>query len=697
MPLISETKLLEQWKKQKAISEGALAKQYQRAKENYNFHYGNKKSYAVNLNGDTREPVVFNKVKPYIDSVVGFMIQLRRRPEYQARVMDKVEQQEFSEYMNSLSNYARDNGNFDTLETRQDREMLITGVGAIDTNIIYENDPNGEIAGECVRIIDIGYDPMSTEPNMINSRWVYRRKVYSLEEALKRFKGSKPEDFEGYNEDTSVNYVYNPAGGEYDKIGSAGQEEGDLIEVYYYQYWKLETYFRAKNPLYDIEDQATAALVAEFMNTMKEKRAEISKENEQDDIFDFDPFAEYLIMTPKIKGDMEKLFSEFNIEFEYQQYLKKCYYTAILSGKTVFSHFKSPDQQSFTIKFKTGCYDPTQKVWVGMVDSLKEPARYGSKALTEILYVIAANSKGGVMYERSAVDNPQKFEQQYASTKAAIMVEDGAVSGNKIAPKAQPALPTGYEGIYQLADVALGEVSGINKEFLGSSENKAVSALLEAQRIKQVVTTLADYFDSIALYQKEHARLMIVFLQMLAENSQGRLISILGEDGAKKYIAIDRSKFADEYDIEIGEAPTSATQKQETTTILLTMADKLALLGHNIYPLLIDYLQIKQSDKIKLKQVLMPSPEQEAEKARQMAEIQAIEQEVNVALVENQKANAARNLAQAQKIMAEIPKVEADADESRANTAKILNEAQQKSFENELLKKMPIQDLNVTV
>lgn len=697
MPLISETKLLKQWEKHKSVSEDALSRQYRRAKENYAFHFGNKKSYAVNLNGDARQPVVFNKVKPYIDSVVGFMIQLRRKPEYQARLTDEIKQQEFSEYMNSLSDYARGNGNFDSLETRQDREMLITGIGAIDTNIIYEKNPDGEIAGECVRVIDLGYDPMADEPNMLNGRWVYRRKVYALDEALKRFKGSEAEDFEGYDADTSVNYVYNPMGGEYDKIGYAGQEEGDLVQVYYYQYWNLEKYYRAKNPLYDIEDQSTAALLADFMKTMQENRLAMSKESEQDDIFEFNPFAEYLIMTPKIKADMQKLFSEFQIEVEYQEYLKKCYYTAVVSGKTVFSHFKSPDQQGFTIKFKTGCYDPTEKVWTGMVDALKEPARYGSKALTEILYVIAANSKGGVMYERSAVDNPQKFEQQYASTKAAIMVEDGAVSGNKIQPKAQPALPTGYEGVYQISDAALGEVSGINKEFLGSSENKAVSALLEAQRIKQVVTTLADYFDSISLYQTEHARLMITMLQMIAENSEGRLISILGQDGARKYIEMDKSRFADEYDIDIGEAPTSALQKQETTTVMLSFADKLALLGQNIYPLIVDYLPIKQSDKIKLKQALMPDPAQAKAQAEAEAEARAIEKEVNLALAEAQRGNAARSMASAQKTIAEIPKIQADTDKSRADTTRTLNEAQQKAFENQLMKKMPIQNLNVSI
>ncbi len=695
MPLLNEKKLLRKWDKERSISENALSKQYRRAKENYAFHFGNKKSYAVNLNGDARQPVVFNKVKPYIDAVVGFMIQLRRKPEYQARMTDIEQQQDRSAYMNALSDYARDLGNFDQLETRQDREMLITGIGAIDTNILYEDNPDGEIKGEVVRIVDIGYDPMDSSPNMSEGRWRYRRKIYSKEEALKRFQGSKIEDFEGYTEETNIDYVYNPSGGEYDKIGFAGQAEQDLVEVYYYQYWDLEKYYRARNPLYEIEDESTATLLADFMRTMVDNRKKITDEKDGDDIFDFDPFAEYLIMTPQIKADMQKVFDQFDLEVDYQDFLKKVYYTAILSGEKVFSYFKSPDQQGFTIKCKTGNYDPIEKVWVGMVDSLKEPARYGSKALTEILYVIAANSKGGVMYERSAVDNPQRFEQQYASTKAAIMVEDGGI--NRILPKAQPALPTGYEQVYNMSDAALAQVSGINKEFLGASENKAVSALLEQQRIKQVVTTLADYFDSISLYQKEHARLMITFLKILAQNSRGRLVAILGEDGAKKYIQMDISRFVDEYDVEITEAPTSAAQKEQTINVMITLADKLAVMGQNIYPVVIDYLPIKQSDKIKLKQALIPSPEEQQATMIAKQEQAEIEKAVNLSVAKAQEANAMRNMAQAQKIVSEIPKVEADTDKTMAETAKTLNEAQKIVLENSVINSLPMQNINVTV
>ncbi len=701
MPLLKDSKLIEQWEEQEQISVDGLSSQYAAARDDHQFHSGDEMAYTATVEDKgQRSAVVFNRVKPFVDAVNGFMVQLRRKAEYQARITDSEKQQLFSSYMNDFADYARKNANMDTLEARQNREMLITGYGAIDTNVIYTKNPDGEVAGENIRFSDVGWDPQAAEANLLDARWVYRRKKFNRDEALKRFKGSKPEDFESYDDDRDTSFFYNPFGGEYDKIGIGSQQTEDLVEVYYYQWWDLEKYYRMKNPLFEIEDPATASLVAEMMERMRNKRKEVSTPEEVDDLFEFDPFDEFLVMTPKIRGDMTELFKRFNVEFDAaQEFLKKVYYTAILSGTTIFQKFKSPDQQGFTIKFKTGTFDPTGKVWYGMVASLKEPAKYSNKSLTEILYVIASNSKGGVMYEESAVEDPVRFEQQFATTKAAVRVADGALSGGKIQPKAQAALPSGYENVLAISNKALEEVSGIHKEFFGGSENKQVSALLEAQRINQVISTLADYFDSISLYQVEHARLMTTYIRILAQNSEGRLISIIGPEGALRYEELSEDRMVDEYDVDIAEAPTSATQKQESAAVIMQFADKVAAFGQNVYPLVVDYLPIKHSDKQKLRDALTPDPQETAQQ-QQIAQQQAADQKaLQDSIIEGQKANAAKDIATAQKTMAQIPNEVAERDETRANTVKTLAEAQQKTVENEVLKSRSItgEDIRVVI
>ena len=699
MPLLNNDDLIKQWELHKGISEGSNNYQHGKAREAHLYHAGDESVYRSSVQDKgVRNQVVFNKIKPFVDSVKGFMIQLRRKPKYLARVIGSEKQEEYSSYMNSVSDYIRSNGNMDQLESRQDLEMLIAGYGAIDSNILYEKNPDGEVVGENIRYSDIFWDPQSQEQNLLDSRWVFRRKAYGMKEALKRFKGSNEEDFERYDPDTDNGYSYIP-GGEYDKSTAGGKQEDDLVEVYYYQYWKLEKYFRALNPLFESElDEPTLSLIAEMLIDMMEKRSKVSEPEDVEDVFEFDPLAEFLIMTPTIYKDVKFVFEKFGLEIEALDYLKKTYYTAILSGTKVFKKFKSPDQQGYSIKFKTGNFDPVKRLWYGMVAAMIEPSKYANKALSEILYVIASNSKGGVMYEDSAVDDPKRFEQQYASTKAAIKVNDGALSGNRIQPKAVSALPTGYENIYQVANQSLDQVSGISREFLGTSANTQVSALLETQRINQVIATLAGYFDSISLFQKEQARLMTTYIRMLAENSKGRLVALIGEDGAKKYDVLSEDRIMDEYDIDITEAPITPAQQQETAKVLSELSDKLFQTGKNIYPLVIDYIPgIKEVDKLKIKQAILPNSE-EVQAQEQIAQRAALREHLlQESLMNSQNAKSQKDLADTEKTKADIEKINVEVKETLANTVKIIEEAKQKSVENELLKSRSAEDINVVI
>lgn len=697
MAIPSDKKLLEQWNRHQMISEGSLDTQHRKAAENHAFYAGDKMAYSASvMDKGSKRMVVFNTVKPYIDSVAGFMVQLRRRPEYLARITDKEQQESYSSTLNDFSDYARDNANLSQLESKQNKEMLITGYGAIDTNVIYEMNPDGEVKGENIDYDDIFWDPQANEPNILDSRWLYRRKKFNRKEASKRFPGSSPGDFEGYIDDNDEEYLNDNSTWRKGQLrpDRKGARE-DLVEVFYYQYWKLETYFRAENPLYELTDPELVLQLSQVLQVMQQNRLEENADGNIEDYFEFDPLAEFLIMTPSIKRDVVAAFGRFGIDIEVQRYNKKVFYTAIITGETVLDKFRSLDQQGFTIKFKTADYDYANDRWIGMVDSLKEPALYMNKSLTEMMYVIASNSKGGVMYEESAVDDTQKFEQQYATTKAAIQVNDGALSNGRIQPKATAAMPTGYENIHAISSQSMGQVTGINKEFLGSSENKQVSALMESQRIAQVVSTLACYFDSIALYQTEHARYMITLINVLIDNSAVRMIKITDNEGDVSFKEVSKDDLAEEYDVVISEAPTSQAQKEVTTNILVQVADKLLLSGQNIYPQVVDYLPIKEKVKRKLKEAMSPEPTPEQQQQQQA--LQKIQMEGQLMQLAKDKGDVSFKRAQTAKTMAEIPGTEADTDKTRADTIKSLAEGEQTQLENKTIQSTPINQLNVNI
>lgn len=603
--MISNDKLLKQFLKDKKRSESDLAYQWNQASINQAFYAGDQMYYQTSINDNGRKSTVtFNRVKPFISSVAGFMIQTRRKPNYQAVLQDSEDQQKRSEYLNALSDQYRANANADQVETQQDIDMLIAGYGAIDSNQDYEKNPDGEIVMERISPLDVGWDGMARSPNLLDARFVWRRKSYLKDEAMELF-GGDDEDYSQTVQESKPQYY--PPGGVINAVSYDMESPNpDMVDVYYYQWWERKAYYRAENPLQQLppEMQQRFYLAMQAMAEFREE--DEGYEGDVDDLFEFDASAPYLTVDGTLKKDINALFAKLDIEIDWIKRFRKCYYTAICTEKKVFQQFKSLDQEGFTIKFKTGDWDARRKCWFGMVTQLREPAKYANKALTEILYVIASNSKGGVMYEEDAVDNPSRFEKEWATTKAAVKVKTGALSGGKIQPKAAAALPTGYENVLSESKDALFGVTGVNPEYLGSSENKQVSALLESQRIKQVVTTLASYFDAITLYQKEHARLMITLMRALAQNSQGRLIKVLGEDGAVRFEQLMADSMADEYEIDIGEMPDSAAQKDEMAKLAMDLTTTLLPAGMNLLPVTAKYLPFKQSDIRQIMEIAAP-------------------------------------------------------------------------------------------
>jgi len=259
----SDKDIIKQFDDHKDRTSSGLAKQYKTAEEDMAFFAGDKMYYEASVNDKARKRmVVFNKVKPFVSAVAGFMIQTRRKPNYLAKLKESEEQQLRSQYMNNISDYIRDNANMDQIETQQDIDMLTVGYGAVDANVDYERNPDGEVIAQRINPLDAGWDPQAREPNLLDARWVYRRKKYMLKEAMDIFDDAKAEDFEPDNQGSATQPEYFPLGGIVDKIAfDRDPGEKDMINVYYYQWWEREKYYRVVNPIYNIPDTQAAMIV----------------------------------------------------------------------------------------------------------------------------------------------------------------------------------------------------------------------------------------------------------------------------------------------------------------------------------------------------------------------------------------------------------------------------------------------------
>lgn len=681
--MLSKSAVYKKFKNDESISEAGLDLHYQTSELNHQFYSGDEAGYRVGVTtGKKRKIVIFNRIKPMINSITGFMIKLRRKPAYLAKEFNEQIRENFTDNINAYSDYLRDDANIAQVETRQDKEMLITGVGAVDNSISYLKNPFGEIMGVALRFDEVGWDPQARATNLLDARYVYRRKVMNREDASDLFSADEDE-FEAAESPLISTSTRN-------KLYAATDSdvEDDLVQVFSYQWWQYENYYRIDNPIF--EEGIIPFIQQELLQAFELLQADIEEENENsdpeliDDLFSFDPRSPELIVTSKTRKIVKALLEEFGLEIEEVKHKRKTFYTAIISGKKVFSHFKSQDQNGFTIKFKTGDYDESRNIWHGVVDQLREPSRYANKALTEILYVIAANSKGGVMYEKSAVSDSKRFEAQWATTDAAIRVNDDAISGGKIQAKAQSALPSGYENVLAAAKAGMFETSGINPEFLGSSENKQVSALLETQRIEQVTSTLATYFDSITLAGKETAGLYLTYMRVLGENNPVIQFQVFKGDGTSQPETLNNQALMAEYGIDIKEVPTTPAQKAENFAVMKGFADSVALVGINIYGALVEDLPISQSQKERIRKEL-PNKELTPEQMQAQQEQQALVKEKAFLDLTEQKVDIGKKEAEMEKIGTDAEQNIANTGKAKAETVKTIQEAEQVDIENDQL------------
>lgn len=701
-------------KKQREISKRGLSQQYENSESCWSFYNADQMTYSDRIQfedtwGRKRRSIVnFNKVQQNVDSVAGFMAQNRRQAKFIARLTRDNGQENYSKNMNAIYDYHRENQNADQLESDQDLDMLVQGYGAIDTELSYvvgnsTTMPNGEIVKK--RLERPYWDPSAKGKNVLDARWVGYFEDYELRDALGLFQDSKQEDFEqvAAEEPSDTGYIFNPYGGIYDKIKLMNtvewtSKESEMVRVYNHQWFEYETFYKAENPLYLTGDPMDAMFIKMRLDEVK-ANIKLPGDTTTEDMFEFDPKAQVLVFDEATKRQLVKVFGS---ALEPVPFKRKVFYTAVVSGEHVFTWFKSVSQQGFSIKFKTGTWNHNRKMWMGMVNPMMEPQKYGNKALTELLFTIAANSKGGVMVEEDAVEDIADFETKWAKTDAVIKVSSGALAQGKIQEKVRGAMPTGLEYIIQLSDANIA-ANGVDPAFLGSVDKEDQSGVLYKRRIRQVISKFARYFDSITLYQKEDARLHGDLIPVWVENNQGEWLRITGPDGAEDFVRILEDMLAPEYDVSIQEASQSSDEKQETAILLSGFGDKLMVAGdlQTGKAFMAESLQFMRIDgdvRNRLTKMLEPQQQVDPQQFMMMQQqLQQLQKFIESGQVEKTQSETQKNLATAAKTMKDAQLTEAQLPKTHAETIRTMEEAKRTAIEADIAMDSSNEEVQVNV
>jgi len=558
-----------------------------------------------------RPLAAFNVAGKYIDAVQGLQINNRQQVKYLPRQMGDAK---VNELMTGAADWARQEGDAEDEESEAFYDTIVCGMGWVETSVEMDMDPDGMIDFGRRDPLEMYWDRRARKRNLVDARRLARVCTKSREEIEERWPdkadelgtdnlGVEPDDVSTGNHLNDPDLVY-----ERNDTKTGFQRSYTVTE---YQYWVLETKI-------EIHSQSG----------MKE----------------FTP-----AQAKRVRGWLD----QNGLPYQVRRRQERCYYRAFLAGSVVLEHEKSPYQEGFTYQCITGKRDRNTNTWYGIARALKDPQLWLNKFFSQILHIINANAKGGIMAERGAFEDPRAAESTWARPDAITWLEQGALSGvngSKIQEKPMASYPQGMDRLMEFAMRALPETSGLSMELMGMAD-RMQPGVLEHQRKQAAITIIAWAFDSMRRYYKLHGRQLAYYIREYI--SDGRLIRINGQEGMQ-YVPLLRDPESMRYDIIVDEAPTSPNMKERVWAILTEMLPTLLQTGIPIPPDIIKYSPLPEDLQQAWSKMLQkgPSPEQQQQAGLALQKLQA-ETQKTAAQVKETESKTVLNMAKARESAAD--------------------------------------------
>lgn len=640
-------------KEKEREAEAFLGSWVKEARENYDMVAGNGKQWdkadRALLESQQRPCVEFNRVGVIIDAVSGSEVNNRQEVKYLPRTIQDAPN---AEMRTAAAKWVRDNCDAEDEESDAFVDVLVCGLGATQTRMDYEQDREGRIVIERIDPLELAWDPSSRKRNLADARWISRKRKYRVDEIEAKWpeKSDEIKALPGYESEQDQPHITKTRDQYGDDEGSEESEQdvSGLFEVTHFQWYELKPVFRVLTPEGSIVD-------------MDEERFNLAH-----------------ALYPSM---------------QYAKTSTRTYKQAFVCGEVLLESGDAPCQHGFTIQAITGKRDRNRGHYYGLVRPMKDPQRWANKFFSQILHIINTNAKGGVMFEKGAVENVRKFKEKWAQADTAVELNPGGLQ--KLLPKPVVNLPMALPEMMNFAISSIRDTGGVNLELLGLVDREQ-AGVLEAQRTKAGLTILAPFFDAMRLYRKKQGRVLSYFINQYI--SDGRLIRILGDE-QEQYVPLVQDPDGIEYDVVVDSAPTARDVKEQGWMALREIIPLLMQAGVAIPPEAMDYLPVPNSLSASLKKSYMerlqqpppPNPDVVKEQAKTEGAIQKAQVEAQIrqqesqmeAMTEGEKLKAeaqVRIMESAEKARIEHEKMQLNAE---VELRKALIEAQTKLAEKE--------------
>ncbi len=570
-----------------------------------------------------RPSVTYNRCGPFVDAVVGMHIQNKQETTYLPRTTGDQDSKQ-AEVLNSAAQWVRDETDADDEEVEVFIDLVTTGIGALETKISFDQDPEGMILNEHIDWVnELFWDPMVKRKNAQDKRWVMRIKPWDKDDIEEEWPDKD--------------------------ISSGGFDSTSM-------WWESEIHRADKAWLYkndqaeNVPDNQQMVVMIEWFEMEKKHKVRYNNETISISVNKFNKLKEQ--------------FDFMGLPYTANPIPTRVYYRAFVTGNTVLERGPAPVER-FSIEITTGKRCHKTASWYGLVRSLKDPQRWANVFFSSILYQLATAGKG-IIAEEGVFTNIHKAKESWAKPDEITEVEAGSIQGGKLMPTPESQYPSGLDRLMQHSIEAFNDVTGIPVEMLGLTKADQ-AGIVEAQRRQSGIAILSWAFNAIRRFRKDQGKTLLQYIDKYL--TDGRLIRITNK---KEYVPLLKMEGMAEYDIIVDDAPYSPNQKDKVWQIMQTLLPNMLKMGVPMPDDIFDYLPIPSSLKESWKKQMQPDQQkilaqQKAAQIQEKAALTAIQKDAAKASLDSAKAKETIALIEPEKA-----KVETEAQKNAAETGQKL-------------------------
>jgi hypothetical protein len=524
------------------------------------------------MDEEKRPALTFDRTRPIIDSVAGAEVTNRYEPKFLPREPD-LEKPDVtaSEVASEVYRYIRQLANTEHYESQAFRSALICGVGVTETFMNYELHPDGAIFTRRVPVFEMGWDPSSVDMNMADARYIIRDRWIPYDELASLFGVNAAKRVVELAKATSMK-TSNAPRGLFGRMMTREIEDSrnaymDKKGRKYYdprtrhvRLWEMQR----KEKRY----MTRAFIPPELSGTGQPREEFITKGQTNQRLQELHEAAAVINSIP---DRMDPMTGEPlpPVEMNYvKDYPVLKLFRSFHTGQEVLKEDELPFRD-FTYQFITCFEDWSQeerRYFFGMMRPMRDPQQYANKFFSQAVHVWSSNPKGALLYEEDLFEDKETAMREWAKPTGMVPVPTGALSQTPKEKFKQLTSSQGLGGVRELlahSQEAVPMAAGINENyFVGGAQDlrrTPASSIESVQR--QNLVTISQPFDSLRMYKKTQAKLILGFIQEYMDEQE--IMRIVGPEDAEIIPAVANGQLIDQYDIVIEESPTSQDKQME--------------------------------------------------------------------------------------------------------------------------------------